>query len=68
MSQKDLSYGLEHREKEAQLLLIAIHGVANYGLERGQTSKKEHYYIGRVATSPCLFKKALFFVRDTLLN
>ena len=60
-----LRYGLEHREKEAQLLSIALHGVADYGLERGQTLEKEHYYIGRVATSSCLFKKALFFVMDT---
>ena len=55
----------EHRENEAQLLLIALHGAANYGLGRGQTLENVHYYIGRVATSPCLFKKALFFVMNT---
>ena len=29
---KGLRYDLEHREKEAQLLLLTIHGVADYGL------------------------------------
>ena len=62
---KDLSYGLEHRKKEVQLLLLAIHGVADYELERGQTLEKQHYYILGVTISPCLFKKALFFVMDT---
>ena len=62
---KDSSYGLEHREKEAQLLSIAIHGAADYGLGRGKTLENEHYYIGSVTTSTCLFKKALFFVMDT---
>ena len=34
---KGLRYGLEHREKEAQLLLLTIHGEADDGLGRGKT-------------------------------
>ena len=36
---KGLRYGLEHREKEAQLLSLSIHGAADYGQGRRQTWK-----------------------------
>ena len=43
---KDLRYGLEHREKEAQLLLLTIHSAADYGLGRRQTWKSSIILFG----------------------
>ena len=44
---KDLSYGLEHREKEAQLLSLSIHGVADYlGLEKNKLGKVALFHLG----------------------
>ena len=59
---KDLRYGLEHREKEAQLLSLTIHGAVDDRLGRGQTWKSSIIIFGGVTTSPRLFKEALFFV------
>ena len=42
----DLRYGLEHREKEAQLLSLTIHGAADDWLGRGQTWKSSIIIFG----------------------
>ena len=43
---KGLRYDLEHREKEAQLLSLTIHGAVDDGLERGQTWKSSIIIFG----------------------
>ena len=43
---KGLRYGLEHREKEAQLLLLSIHGAADYGQGRRKTWKSSIILFG----------------------
>ena len=43
---KGLRYGLEHREKEAQLLSLSIHGAADYGQGRRQTWKSSIILFG----------------------
>ena len=41
-----LRYGLEHREKEAQLLSLSIQGAADYGQGRRQTRKSSIILFG----------------------
>ena len=43
---KGLGYGLEHKEKEAQLLSLSIHGAADYGLGKRQTWKSSIILFG----------------------
>ena len=69
---KGLRYGLEHREKEAQLLSLSIQG-SNYGQptmgkEEDKLEKVALFYLGGLQTSLCLFKKALFFVLGETLG
>ena len=40
---KGLRYGLQHREKEAQLLSLTIHGTADYGQKK---TNKVAFYLG----------------------
>ena len=41
-----LRYGLEHREKEAQLLSLSIQGAADYGQGRRQIRKSSIILLG----------------------
>ena len=43
---KGLRYGLEHREKEAQLLSLSNHDAADYGKEEDKLGKVALFYLG----------------------
>ena len=45
-----LRYGLEHREKEAQLLSLSIQGAADYGQGRRQIRKSNIILFGGLQT------------------
>ena len=59
---KGLRYGLEHREKEAQLLSLSIHGAADYGQGRRQTWKSSFILFGGLQPLLAYLRRLLSFV------